>query len=163
MIKTALQKINRSSSLLVFTLFLASCGKDVVYSEYKTFEAYEWHAKDKVKFELDMNDTQSLHNISLMIRHADDYPFSNIFLFVTTAYPDGVVRRDTMEVMLANSKGEWQGDGAGDIFDLNVPIKKNVRFPLSGHYSFTFEQAMRTDPLPQIMDFGLEIRKSKAE
>ncbi len=68
---------------------------------------------------------------------------------------------DTMEVVLANGKGEWQGSGAGDIFDFKVPIKRNVRFPLAGKYKFVFEQGMRTDPLPLIMDFGLEIEKVK--
>jgi gliding motility-associated lipoprotein GldH len=135
----------------------------VVYREYKTFEENEWSSKEKAVFEMDITDTQSLNNISLMVRHADGYPFSNIFLFVTTSYPDGAVKTDTMEVMLANDKGEWQGDGAGDIFDLKVPIKKNVRFPLSGHYKFEFTQAMDADPLPLIMDFGFEIEKTKAE
>ena len=134
-----------------------------MYREYRTFEENEWHAKDKAVFEMDITDTQSLNNISLMVRHADGYPFSNIYLFVITSYPDGAVKTDTMEVMLANNKGEWQGDGAGDIFDLKVPIKKNVRFPLSGHYKFEFTQAMEANPLPLIMDFGFEIEKTEAE
>jgi len=163
MIKNKIQKISRISSLILALVFFAACNKNVVYREYRTFEENEWHSKNKAVFEMDINDTQSLNNISLMLRHADGYPFSNIFLFVTTSYPDGNVKTDTMEVMLANSKGEWQGDGAGDIFDLKVPIKKNVRFPLSGHYKFEFTQAMQADPLPLIMDFGFEIEKSKAE
>lgn len=143
--------------------FVASCSKNVVYREYQTFEENEWHSKDKAVFELDITDTQSLNTISLMVRHADGYPFSNIYLFVTTTYPDGKVKTDTMEVMLANNKGEWQGDGAGDIFDLKVPIKKNVRFPLGGHYKFEFTQAMQADPLPLIMDFGFEIEKAETK
>jgi gliding motility-associated lipoprotein GldH len=66
-----------------------------------------------------------------------------------------------MEVVLANQKGEWQGSGAGDIFDFKIPIKKNIRFPSAGSYQFTFEQAMRIDPLPLIIDFGFEIKKAK--
>lgn len=144
-------------------LVMSSCNKDVVFSEYKTFENNEWAAKNKAVFDLEITDTQSLNNISLMVRHADSYPYNNIFLFVTTSYPDGKVLTDTMEIMLANQKGEWQGSGVGDIFDLKVPVKKNVRFPLAGKYQFTFEQGMRVDPLPLIMDFGLEIEKSKPE
>jgi gliding motility-associated lipoprotein GldH len=143
--------------------FLWACSGKTVYSKYQSFENNEWYAKNKAVFELDITDTQSLNNISLMIRHADTYPYSNVFLFVTTSYPDGKVLSDTMEVMLANDKGEWQGSGMGDIFDLKVPIKKNVRFPLGGHYKFEFQQAMRVDPLPMILDFGLEIQKSTAE
>jgi gliding motility-associated lipoprotein GldH len=96
-----------------------------------------------------------------MIRHSEAYAYNNIFLFVTTKYPDGKVLTDTMEVILANQKGEWLGSGMGDIYDFKVPIKKNIRFPLGGKYQFVFEQGMREDPLPMIMDLGFEIEKSK--
>lgn len=147
--------------LSFLVLFLSSCNKNIVYSKYQTFEDAQWYAKDKAVFDLEITDTQTLNNISLMVRHADTYPYNNLFLFVTTKYPDGKVLTDTMEVILANSKGEWLGSGVGDIFDFKVPIKKNVRFPLGGKYQFVFEQAMRVDPLPMIMDFGFEIEKSK--
>jgi gliding motility-associated lipoprotein GldH len=145
--------------LVIASLMFTGCNKNVVYTKYITFENNEWYAKNKAVFEVDMSDNQSLHNISLMIRHADSYPYSNVFLFVTSKYPDGKVMKDTMEIILANSKGEWQGSGAGDIFDFKIPIKKNVKFPLTGKYTFEFEQGMRTDPLPLIMDFGFEIEK----
>ena len=145
--------------LLIAFLFL-SCNKNVVYTKYQTFEENQWYAKNKAIFDVEITDVNSLNNVSLMVRHADSYPYSNIFLFVETTYPDGKTTKDTMEVILSNNKGEWQGNGAGDIFDLKVPIKKNVRFPLAGKYKFAFQQGMRTDPLPLIMDFGFEIEKS---
>ena len=157
-------KIHRNRNiflLLAVGLLAISCNKNVVYSKYQTFAENEWRAGEKAVFDLEITDTESLNNISLMVRHLDSYPYKNIFLFVTTSYPDGKVIKDTMEVILANPKGEWQGSGAGDIFDFKVPIKKNVRFVLPGKYQFSFEQAMRIDPLPMIMDFGLEIEKSK--
>jgi gliding motility-associated lipoprotein GldH len=131
-----------------------------VYSKYYTFKENEWTAANKAVFDVEITDTHSLNNISLMVRHADAYPYSNLFLFVTTRYPDGKVLSDTMEIVLATQKGEWQGSGAGDIYDLKVPIKKNVRFMVPGKYQFTFEQGMRVDPLPLIMDLGFEIEKS---
>lgn len=145
---------------LFFALLLSSCNKDVVYSNYQTFKDGDWYAKNKAEFNLEITDTQSLNTISLMVRHADSYPYSNLFLFVTTSYPDGKVTRDTMEIVLANQKGEWNGSGVGDIFDFKIPVKKNVRFPLAGKYKFVFEQGMRVDPLPMLMDFGFEIEKS---
>jgi gliding motility-associated lipoprotein GldH len=152
---------NRSFLLLLLSsLFFTSC-RDVVYSEYKTFENYDWAAKDKAVFDLEIKDTQTLNNIYLMVRHADSYQYNNLYVFVTTKYPDGKVLTDTMEVILGNEKGEWLGSGSGDIFDFKVPIKKNVRFPLAGKYQFVFEQGMRVDPLPLIMDFGFEIEPRK--
>jgi len=155
-------KAKIGACLVLVLLLLSSCSKDVVFSQYHTFENKEWFAKDKVTFDMEMKDLNSLNDISVMIRHADSYPYSNLYLFLTTKYPDGKVTTDTLECILANGKGEWMGDGAGDIFDITIPLKRNTRFPLAGKYSFTFEQAMRTDPLPMIMDFGFEVKKSKA-
>ncbi len=155
------KKISQFFLIATLLLFFSSCNKNVVYSEYHTFKDNEWYAKDKAVFDVNITDVNSLNNISLMVRHADSYPYSNLFLFVTTKYPDGKTLTDTMEVVLANQKGEWQGSGAGDIFDFKIPIKKNIQFPNAGKYQFTFEQAMRVDPLPLIMDFGFEIEKAK--
>ena len=156
-----LRKYSTAGILLTMLFFITACSKNVVYSKYQTFKEDGWHTKDKAVFDVEITDTQALNNISLMVRHQDAYPYSNLFLFVTTKYPDGKVLTDTMEVVLSNHKGEWQGSGAGDIFDFKVPIKKNVRFPFAGKYQFIFEQGMRVDPLPMIMDFGFEIEKSK--
>jgi gliding motility-associated lipoprotein GldH len=153
--------ITRAVLGLSVLLFLSSCNKNIVYSEYQKFDNNEWAVKDKAVFDFEITDTVSLNNISLMVRHADSYPYSNLYLFVTSKYPDGKVLTDTMEVVLANQKGEWYGSGAGDIFDFKVPVKKNVRFPMAGKYQFSFEQGMRVDPLPLIMDLGIEIEKSK--
>lgn len=162
MIKTIRNKFSTTLAVVALTgLLFASCNKNVVYSKYQKFKDNQWFVKDKAIFEVEIKDTESLNNINLMVRHADAYPYNNLFLFVTSKYPDGKVMIDTMEIVLANEKGEWQGSGAGDIFDFKIPIKKNVRFPLAGKYEFIFEQAMRVDPLPLIMDFGFEIEKSK--
>ncbi|MGZ3919236.1 MAG: gliding motility lipoprotein GldH [Bacteroidia bacterium] len=161
MIKTIRNKTFAFALVALLGVMMTSCNKNVVYSKYQTFKDNEWYVKDKAVFDVDITDTQTLNNINLMVRHADSYPYNNLFVFVTTKYPDGKVLTDTMEIVLANQKGEWQGSGAGDIFDFKVPIKKNVRFPLAGKYEFIFEQGMRVDPLPLIMDFGFEIEKSK--
>jgi len=141
-------------------LFFSSCNKNVVYSKYQKFDDNEWFVKDKAVFDVDITDTESLNSISLMVRHADAYPFSNLYLFVTTTYPDGKSIKDTMQIVLASQKGEWFGSGAGDIYDLKVPVKKNTRFVLPGKYQFSIEQGMRVDPLPLMMDLGFEIEKN---
>ena len=154
-------RFNFIAALLLFFTLFSSCKNNVVFSKYENFENNEWFAKNKVTFDVDMTDMNSFHDISVMVRHADAYPYSNLYLFLTTKYPDGKVTLDTLECILANQKGEWMGNGAGDIFDITIPLKQSTRFPLAGKYSFTFEQAMRTDPLPLIMDFGFEIKRSK--
>lgn len=144
---------------MLFLFF--SCGQNVVFTKYEKIPETGWSSQNKVSFDVEITDNQNLNNVFLTIRHDDAYQFKNIFLFLTTQYPDGKLTTDTLECILTNEKGEWIGDGAGDIWDTKIPLKQNVRFPQTGKYKFTFQQGMRQDPLPLIMDFGMVIEKSK--
>jgi gliding motility-associated lipoprotein GldH len=147
--------------LVVISLFFVSCNKNVVYSEIKKLPEEGWKTENTLTYDVDITDTKPYHNFFLNVRHADSYPYSNLFVFLTTTYPDGKTLTDTLECVLANKKGEWQGDGAGDIWDNKIPLKQNLIFPQVGKYKFTFEQGMRTNPLPLIMDFGITIELAK--
>jgi len=94
------------------------------------------------------------------VRNAAGYQFSNLFIFFTTEMPNGKSERDTVELTLADERGKWLGDGLGDIWDNRILFKKNFRFPEKGIYTFKLEQAMRFNPLPQVMDVGIRIEKS---
>ncbi len=158
-IKRPILNITVAALLLVC---LCACNSSVVYSKYETLPEAGWSMQNKLTFEVDVTDNQGLNNVFLTVRHADAYQYSNLFVFLTTEYPDGKKMTDTLECVLANRKGEWKGDGAGDLWDDKIPLKQNVRFPLTGKYKFTFEQGMRVDPLPMILDFGMVIEKVKS-
>lgn len=146
--------------ILLVSLFI-SCSKNVVFSEYKKIPEEGWRISNKLSYEVTIDDNSKYHNVFLTVRHADAYPYSNLYVFLTTTYPDGKTSVDTLECVLANKKGEWQGDGAGDLWDNKIPLKQNVHFPQNGKYIFTFEQGMRSDPLPLILDFGMVVEKVK--
>lgn len=151
----------RLGTIALFLLLLVSCNKNVVFSEYTKLPEEGWKTDNRLKFEVDIKDNNALHNVFLNVRHADSYPYSNLFVFLTTTYPDGKSTVDTLECILANKKGEWVGDGAGDLWDNKIPLKKNLRFPQTGKYTFSFEQGMRSNPLPLILDFGMTIEKAE--
>ncbi|MES2515705.1 MAG: gliding motility lipoprotein GldH [Bacteroidota bacterium] len=148
-------------SCVTLCIAFMSCNKNVVFSEYTKIPEEGWKTENKLSYTVDITDNKPYHNVFLTVRHADSYPFSNLFVFLTTTYPDGKKSVDTLECILANKKGEWQGDGAGDLWDNKIPLKQNLMFPQTGKYTFTFEQGMRPDPLPLIMDFGMVIEKVK--
>lgn len=145
----------------LLSLLFVSCSRNVVYSKYEKLPEEGWYADNKLSYEVDIEDVTPSHNVFLTVRHADFYPYSNLFVFLTTTYPNGKSTVDTLECILANKKGEWQGDGAGDLWDNKIPLKQNVKFPMPGKYKFTFEQGMRTNPLPLILDFGMVIEKAE--
>ena len=120
-----------------------------------------WEMNNIIKLDVEIKDTMSLHNIYFNIRNAGGYQFSNLYLFLTTITPKGEQARDTVELTLADERGKWLGDGSGDIWDNRILFKRKFRFPEAGLYHFEFQQAMRVNPLPQIMDAGMRIEKAQ--
>lgn len=145
---------------LVSATLLFSCDNKRIYEENKEISDMVWNADEKISFEVDVTDTIYGNNFYVNIRNADNYGYSNIYLFVNTTFPDGKIAKDTLECILADENGKWLGNGAGDIWDNRILFKTNVRFPMKGKYIFTYEQAMRVLDLPMIMDVGLRIEKS---
>lgn len=149
------------SILLVLLLFtLASCEKNRVYEKNISIDKYMWDSKTVPSFRVTIPDTTQLYNIYVNIRHADLYPFQNIWLQIGTEFPDGTHANRRIEIMLANDEGKWHGEGLGDIWDFRALVQENAFFKSGGTYTFTLAQNMRQDPLPGIMAVGLRVEKT---
>jgi len=154
-------KFITASALSAFIiLFFTACEKNRIYEKNITIEEYRWDSKAVVSYKIDIIDTSVLYNIYINVRHADLYPFQNIWLVIGTQYPDGTEASRRVEIMLANDEGKWYGEGLGDIWDYRTLIQENAIFTQQGVYVFTLEQNMRQDPLPGIMAVGLRIENS---
>ena len=145
--------------LLLAILILSACDSNRVYEQNIEIPNGIWNSKNKAKFEVDIADTLTPHNFYINVRNAGAYPYSNLFLFLETEFPDKVYALDTIECLLADNSGRWLGDGSGDIWDNRILFKKGVRFRKAGKYIFTLEQAMRVENLPMVMDVGVRIEK----
>ena len=71
-------------SLFILILTFTSCNKNVVFSEYTKLPEEGWKTENKLKFEIDIKDNKPFYNVFLNVRHADTYPYSNLFVFLTT-------------------------------------------------------------------------------
>lgn len=144
----------------ILTLVLISCDPGRIYEKNIRIPEGIWMRDHIVQFEVPVEDTLSSHNLYVNVRNTSLYPMSNLYLFITTTAPSGHSVLDTVEVILADEKGKWLGSGLGDIWDLQQPYKNNVRFAQQGTYRFEFEQAMRPERLPFVLDVGLRVEKA---
>jgi gliding motility-associated lipoprotein GldH len=147
--------------LILLVPFFFSCNRDVVFEKNVKIPNYNWDVNNTVKLDIDIEDTISLHDIYINIRNASGYQFSNLFLFLNTKTPNGETASDTLELTLADERGKWLGSGLGDIWDNRILFKKNFRFADAGTWHFELQQAMRVNPLPQVMDVGMRIEKAR--
>jgi gliding motility-associated lipoprotein GldH len=159
-----IEKIKISIQILALCctiLFLPGCDNKRIFEENTTIPDNNWSNTNTIKFEVPITDPATAANFYINVRNADGYPYSNLYLFVKTIFPNGKYSTDTLECILADEKGKWLGKGLGDIYDNQIPFKRNVRFPLAGNYVFEIQHGMRSDHIPLIMDVGLRIEKAE--
>lgn len=146
--------------IAVIPILLTSCLGGKVADQSVALSEEGWFIADSVIFGVDVADTTKPVDFYLNIRNETDYRYANLILFLDSYFPDGRHSRDTLECFLANKEGEWTGSGIGSSKENSLLVKKNVLFPLSGHYRFVFTQAMRDDPLKGITDIGITIART---
>ena len=144
--------------LLGILLFITACDPFMVFDQYSKTPGGQWKWSDKKTFEVVMKDSLDLYNLYVNIRHTTDYPKSNLFVFLTTTAPTGISRRDTIEIIMANDHGKWEGNGFGNIKLVSREYRKAVRFLYPGKYTFEIEQGMRIPEIP-VTDIGLRIEE----
>ena len=146
----------------ILLLLLSSCGDNSIY-DHNEQVSKPWTADNKAVFSIEVNDTLTAFDFFINIRNTTDYNYSNLYLFIKTDFPDGRFSVDTAELFLADIKGNWLGKGYGEIKDNQILFRRRGRFPMSGIYTFTFEQAMRDKGLEGIESVGIRVVKSESK
>ncbi len=145
----------------IFLLLLTACDSTGLYDESRDIEGGEWDISERLAFDFEVPDTVTKYNFYFNIRNTDDYPYSNIYVFFRTTFPDGKIAVDTVEFPLADPSGRWYGKGQGDVHDCRLVFRQGVRFPVAGKYHMEVEQAMRMEALPGVINAGIRIERAE--
>ncbi|HKL08835.1 MAG TPA: gliding motility lipoprotein GldH [Bacteroidales bacterium] len=153
-------KDKRNSLILLVGIFMFfSCDSNRVYEKNRKISDLKWKLTDTIIFEVPIEDTINPHNIYFNVRNSSKYSMQNLYVFIHTKAPNGVTLTDTFECYLADEKGKWTGSGWGDLYDNQFIYKRNIRFPVSGIYTFKYVHGMRNETLQYISDVGIRIEK----
>jgi gliding motility-associated lipoprotein GldH len=144
------------------TLFTA-CNKMDVFEKNSSIPDYKWQYNFQPGFDFDITDTASQYNIFIVLRHADAYRYSNIWLNVGIKAPnDSATTTQRVDMQLGNDAAGWEGTGMDDIWEVRKPATKApVQFKKTGRYHFTVAQVMRENPLPNVMSVGVRVERVK--
>ena len=153
-------------SCLLLVIMLASCEHSLVYSEYKATTNGSWSKDDIKEFEISEMDSIASHDVFILIRNDNTFPYSNLFLIAEYNTPDDQVVRDTLEFEMAQPDGTWLGKGFGSVFENKLWYRENIVFSKPGVYKIELSHAMRQngkvdgiDNLIGITDVGIEVER----
>lgn len=160
-IKTRIRKATKPviAILLLFVLF--SCDSKRVYENYYSNGNEGWVRDSIAVFDVNVEHTGTNFNLLIGCRNLENYPYSNLWLFVDIVSPDSTVLRDTVQYELALPNGKWIGKGTSGVYFNQFTYKRNVFFPVKGNYQVSIQHAMRERKLKGLKDIGLRVEKVK--
>jgi len=147
---------------ICLVLFAGSgCRPSPQFQDHFAIPGGAWNHDYQPKFKFQIDDTAAAYQLSLLIRHTDAYPFSNIWINMDTQSPnDTTWGKMRIEIPLAAPSGQWLGRGAGEIYEQRVAItslSKPAHFSKKGIYTIRLSHDMRRNPLPEILTIGLQL------
>jgi gliding motility-associated lipoprotein GldH len=153
--------VKKLFGIICITVLLSGCGSLDVYEKMFFFPNHEWNSSNRCSFTFNIEDTTSLYNIYVLLRHEDAYHFNNIWLNVTTRAPGDSIKSQQVNVQLADNKKGWLGTGMDDVFDHRARITRAPVKLKKGEYTFTLQENMREEPLQFVLNAGIRVEKVK--
>ena len=155
---TTKKRIRNILPAIVVALALHGCGVDAFYSDFREVPAGGWQREVPMSFVLPDSAGVATADLTLNLRHDNDYPYRNLWLVVDYVGDNRVLHSDTLNVELCDKFGNWHGSGIGKLFQFSKTLKQS--FPIGKVRKVVLWQDMRVDTLTHIEDVGLSLSPS---
>lgn len=142
--------------IALLSLIATACGDlDSRWCAYSDPSPKGWAYGDTLTFATgELPDSVMSGTLLLAVSHNNDYPYSNLWLEVTQTDSRGHVRRDTLNCVLSDIYGHWQGRGFGTTYQYIDTVPGTATLTRRGG-KITVRHIMRVDTLPDIEHVGL--------
>jgi gliding motility-associated lipoprotein GldH len=150
--------------LIIFLLstLAISCIRIDLFEKQVPIPSQQWFYNNVPQFTFHIDDTSSMYNVFVVLRHTDLYNYQNIWLRMGSKAPGDSMHFQNINLILASDSKGWEGSGMDDIFEVRKNISPGpVSFKKTGDYTFSIAQIMRENPLKYIMNVGIRIEKVK--
>jgi len=154
--------MRRLFPILFCLLALASCN-NAYYEKIDSIPDEVWNIDSLLTYQVEITDSLQYYNMYIHVRNTTDFETQNFYIFMTTVFPDGYTARDTLGCILCDPHGKWTGKGNGRLRDNKFLLKPKVRFASCGLYTFEVCQAMRSNDVKGIANFGISLYPYKSK
>lgn len=149
----------QSLILLFIASFYTACDEQTVYHSFQSLPTEGWQRNDTLFFNVSVADSATLYNVSVEVRNRNNYPYQNLPLLIYYDSPETQnIKRDTLELRLADNAGIWLGDGWGGLYQSTLPAGF-IRIGKAGDYRFKIIHLLPDEVLPGINDVGIKLKR----
>jgi len=153
--------LNNTKLIFLLAVVFSSCQTKPIFQKFYVFEKDIWTYGNQLEFTFNVIDTAKNYNLDLVLQHKNAYSFENIYLKITTEFPDSNSSEKTLSIDMADNVGRWNGNCHDNKCKLRVFLLENFYFPEKGKYTIKLEQFTRIDSLGNLLN--LKMILSEAE
>ncbi len=148
-------------AVFVLLLSISGCAEQRFYEQSYALANEEWSHEDVKDFSFEVQDTTARYDLMMSIDHNTSYEYQNLYLKLTTVYPDGESRTQELSVDFADTQGRWYGDCNAKTCKVEVTLQENAFFNQVGNHTIKVEQHMRISPVHyvQAVTLSLDMRE----
>lgn len=147
--------------LALLLLFTYSCQQKKIYQERHKFDNYTWQRFDKLTFDIPIEKSGTTGDIVLTIRHITQYPYPNLPMYVILNTPSGEERILEKDIQLVDLTGDFKGDVAGDLWDVEETLWPGFYFTEAGTYKIEIENIIPKMGIPGLVDVGIYVKNKE--
>jgi|TARA_X000001036_G_scaffold71405_1_gene62779 gliding motility-associated lipoprotein GldH len=147
--------------IIILLLNFSSCNN----TEFLEFHDFKngWDKNDILTFNFPKTIEPKTKDVFFILRHNNNYPYSNIFLITELQDPTNQVLIDTFEFKLAQANGEWLGDKKISVIEHKLLFKESLELD-ENDFSLKVRTSMRSnnqsneiEKLDGVINFGILI------
>jgi len=148
--------------MAVVALAIASCsidghygnGNDNYFSAFRTLPGAQWRYSEPVIFAVDtLHDSTAVQgDMVLTLRHTHGYEYRNLWIEIMPDLDNTLATPDTLNIILADIAGHWQGRGSGPSLQVSDTIRG---VSLRQGQKVRLRQIMRRDTIDGVEQVGI--------
>lgn len=122
----------------------------------------EWLYSDTLSYHFEVKDTLPAFDINLTLEHSEQFAFGNLYVLITTGFPNGQQVSNPVSLALSDNFGQWLGKCSNDWCKTTLQLSEKIYFDKAGKYSIHINQHSRKPIVEGIRAAILTVSKSKS-
>ncbi len=123
------------------------------YSESRHIDPEGWRYGQAMVYRPEFRDSVATGYFVTAVTHAADFPYTDLWLEVSSADPAGRIHADTVRLTLADRYGRWLGSGIGPRLQVTDTLPRRVA--IAAGTRVKVRHIMQTDTLRGIEQVGI--------
>ena len=148
---------------LVLLLSLFACNDNVWFKKQLEIPNDEWSYDNILSYEIEVEDTTSLHNIDLEVEYDENvFGFQNLYVNINTTFPDQKVTNQIVSLEILGEEAQMVRNCSGGKCTVTILLLSNFKFKQQGIHVIEISQFSRDEKLKGISKLGLSVSQQKA-